>query len=148
MKMKMGISGVDQLVAQLRNMAVKVPETARKTMHRGADKIVEEAKLNAPVDKHNLEASIKKEVSYGDHGRLQIDIVVGGVVNGVDVDQYAMLVHENYESMTPGPGTIAKQKANPWRLVGGRFLERAVQKYREKLARDVILAVIQGIKES
>lgn len=143
MKAAMRVQGAGLLVTQLRHAGERVLDKARKTMHREADKIVKEAQLNAPVDKHNLEQSIRKEVSYGVRGRLQIDIVAGGMVNGVDVDLYVMEIHENYASMGVGPGTAAKRAANPGRYVGEKFLERAVRDRKGKLNAAVISAVNQ-----
>lgn len=146
--MKAGIkeTGGDELRLQMRNVAKKVPDNARKVMHRAADKIVEEAKLNAPVDDGELEASIHKEVGYQGSGRLKIDVVAGGEVNGVDVDRYALFIHELYGLMKPGPNTIAKQNANPGRLVGEKFLERAEDTVKEKLDRVFIDTVYADLK--
>jgi HK97 gp10 family phage protein len=138
MKINLKTSGVKELQAQLRYLSETVPENARKIMHRNADQIIKQAQINAPVDKHNLEKSIRKEVSYGFRGRLQIDIVVGGIVNGVNVDEYAALIHENYSSMTPGPGTLAKRQANPSAYVGEKFLERALRDQEDKLTKSMI----------
>lgn len=141
------VHGAEDLILRLRNLAERVPETGRKTMHRGADKIVEEAQLNTPVDKHNLEKSIRKEISYSDtgsgsQGRLQIDIVVGGTVNGVDVDEYSVEVHERYEDFKGvGKGTQAKREANPSRYIGEKFLTRAFEAQRKKLMKAMIDAV-------
>lgn len=148
MRMKMEEFGCDELIVTLTNIARKVPETGRKTMHRGADKIIKEAQLNAPVDKHNLEQSITKEIGYDQDqgGRLTIIIRVGGSVNGVDVEEYAMSVHENYGDMTPGPGTIAKREANPGRYVGEKFLQRAVEDQRQKLMKAMIDAIYEELE--
>lgn len=146
MNTKMTITGADELTAQLRYLAQKVPAGARKVMHRQSEIIVEEAKLNAPVDTHELEDSIRLDKGYEDRGRLKIDIVVGGMVRGVDVDQYAMLIHENYESMKPGPGTIAKRAANPGRYVGGKFLERAVDAQMPKLQKAMIVGIMKDME--
>jgi hypothetical protein len=146
MKAKMTMSGDIELVAQLRYLAQKVPENARKVMHREANNIVKEARLNAPVDDAELEDAIHIEKGYESRGRLTIDVVVGGIVRGVDVDRYAMLIHENYESMTPGPGTIAKRAANPGRYVGGKFLERAVDDRMPKLEKAMIAGVLKDME--
>lgn len=143
MKVTMKASGFDQLYVALNHAADRVRDAARKQMHRGADIIVDEAKLNTPVDKHNLERSIRKEVNYGFRGRLQIQIVMGGIVNGVNVDEYAYEVHENYEDMGVGPGTAAKRLANPGRYVGSKFLERAMKDNQDKLQRGMISAVLK-----
>jgi hypothetical protein len=141
MKAGVKISGAKETAASIRNAGERVVDNGRKIMHRISDKIVEEAVLNAPVDKHNLEESIKKSVSYGYRGRLQIDIEVGGVVNGVDVSAYAVHVHENYSSMNPGPGTVAKRNSNPGRYIGEKFLERAVKDYEETLNKAIMQVV-------
>lgn len=142
----MSISGIDELVANFRYLADKVPENARKTFHRETDKIVKEAKLNTPVDDGELEDSIHKEVGYEQRGRLKIDIVAGGVVRGVNVDRYAVLIHENYESMKPGPNTLAKRAANPGRYVGGKFLERAVDDGNKKLQKAMVAGVMKDME--
>lgn len=149
MKPKLTVTGADQVFVALRNTADRVSATARKTMHRGADQIVREAKLNTPHDDGELEDSIKKEVAYGERGRLQIDVVCGGIVRGVNVDNYAMEVHENYEGMLrhgPGPNTLAKMNANPGRYIGSKFLERARAAVAPKLIRDMIQAVTREFK--
>lgn len=143
MEFKAKASGFAQIYAQLSHAGDRVVEAGRKQMHRSADKIVEEAKLNTPVDKHNLEESIHKEIDYGYRGRLQIQIVVGGNVNGVNVDRYAAEVHENYDSSHPGPGTLAKMQANPGRIIGRGFLTRAVEAQREKMEKAMLSAVVK-----
>lgn len=150
MKVLMRVLGLDTLMAKLRYVATTVPENGRKTMHRAADRIVREAKLNTPVDTHNLEATIRKEVEYGFRGRLKINIVMGGVVNGVNVDQYATIIHERYEQVIsvngPGEGTLAKRAANPGRYIGEKFLERALEDNRERLEESIFQAVIGSFK--
>lgn len=147
MNVGMKITGAAALKAELRNIGLRVPENARKAMQRSADRIVKEAQLNAPVDKHNLEESIHQVKSYSTfRGRLQIDIDVGGIVNGVNVDLYALEVHENYDAKRAGPGTIAKMKANPGRTIGAKFLERAADAEKPKIQPSLIQAVIQAIR--
>lgn len=138
MDVRIKASGINDLVGELRHAADRVSDTARKTMHREADKIVKLAKQMTPVDKHNLEESIKKVVSYGDRGRLQIDIEVGGTIRGVNVDKYAVIIHENYDEMNPGPETMKKQQANPQVIVGRKFLERAMTAHEDKLTNAMI----------
>lgn len=147
MKMGMSVSGADALVLQLRHVSQTVPDKARKTMHRAADRIVKEAKLNAPVDDKELEDSIRKEISYEARGRLKIDIVMGGMVRGVDVDRYAVAIHENYEAYKAGKNTIAKRAANPGRYIGSKFLTRAGDKEKDKLMQDMITTVQGALKD-
>lgn len=147
MKADMKIYGDQQLIAKLRNLAEKVPANARKVMHRQSAAIVDRAKLFAPVDDQELEDLIHAEKGYESRGRLKIDIVVGGTVRGVDVDRYALLIHENYESMKPGPNTEAKRAANPGVYVGGKFLERAVDESAPKLEKAMIRQIMEDMEE-
>lgn len=139
--MGMRVTGDEAVALFLRNVADRVPSNARKNMTRGADRIVRKAKLYAPVDEHNLEESIRQERTYTDSqgasvvsgGRVAIKISVGGTVNGVNVDEYAARIHENYDEEHPGKGTQAKRDANPGVHVGGKFLERALEEERHRL---------------
>ena len=139
----MKTQGIPELIVSLRHTGERVADTARKHMHRIADRIVKEARLNAPVDKHNLEESIHKEVDYGYRGRLNISIVMGGVVNGVNVDKYVLEVHESISRMKPGPNTLAKMAANPGRKIGEKFLERALEENQDKLEKALIEGVLK-----
>lgn len=139
------VTGAGAVIFELRHTAERVADRARSMMKRAADRVVKNAKLNAPVDTHNLEESIHIEKSYSDTGRLQIDIAAGGEVNGVNVDQYAAIIHENYESMNPGPGTIAKRTATPGHYVGGKFLERALTDEESRLSEAMISTVRAAI---
>jgi len=143
--MGLKVTGVDEVILQLRNIAEKVPDHARRTMHNVSDKIVELAQLQAPVDKHNLEQSIHKEVFTEDNRRLAIDIKAGGEVNGVNVDEYAVQIHENYSDMKPGKGTLAKMAANPGVQIGEKFLERAYDKYEDKLEKMMIADISKDV---
>jgi hypothetical protein len=139
--------GADALRTALRNIADKVPENGRKVMHRAADKIVERAKLFCPVDLGNLEDSIHQETTYEGRGRLAIDIVAGGEFGGIDVDAYASEIDENYSSMHPGPGTIAKRNANPGVYIGEHFIDRAVAEQEPKLEAALIEVTSQTMAE-
>lgn len=141
------IFGVGSLIVKMRNVAKKVPDNARKAMHRGAEHIVDEAKLNAPVLTHAIEDSIRIEKEYGERGRLQIDVVAGGYVDGKDVDAYVALIHENYDKMKMGKLSELKQAAHPEREVGGKFLERARAAEEPKIKAALIEATLEGIRE-
>lgn len=144
MKLDVKITGFEEVKVQLRYMEEKVADLARKQMHRSAERIVKEAQLNAPVDKHNLEKSIHIEKAYGTRGRLNIDVVAGGVVDGVDVDQYVLEMHEFYENYEPGPATLEKMRQNPDRTIGSHFLTRAAAKEEPRL-NETMIAVIKTV---
>lgn len=139
---KMHVTGANRLAAELRNVGERVVENARKTMNASALRVVKQAKINAPVDDHELEDSIHIEKTYADRGRLQIEIVAGGIVRGVDVDDYAAIIHEDYASMTPGPKTVEKRLQHPSAYIGEGFLERALQNENDKLTARLIGVVV------
>ena len=57
-----------------------------------------------------------------------------------NIDQYATIIHENYEQFKPGEKTLAKMAANPGK-VGSHFLTRAAMDNEEPLNRNLIEAV-------
>lgn len=145
------VTGLPMVMASIRHKVERVADGARKVMHRAADEIVKEAKLNAPVDTQALEDSIHKEISYGGRGRLQIDVVAGEGTNpktGAPVETYAAEIHENYENIpgAPGPKTEEKQRANPDRHVGSKYLENAVEKVAPKLRERFIEAKSEALR--
>jgi len=148
------LSGFGEVRAKLRNIADRVPEKSRKTMHRAADRVEKLAKLQCPHDTGALEASIRQEVIYDERRRLAIDIVAGGEAIGddgkmVDVSDYAIEVEENYESMpnTPGIHTLEKAVANPGVLIGSKFLERALEPERTRLYELMIEDVMEVVEQ-
>lgn len=133
----MKISGLNEVVAGLRNAAQRVSQGAQRVVYGEADEIVREAQLNAPVDKYNLERAITRDNGRLSGFRFVITISVGGMVGNVDVTRYALFIHENYSSLNPGPGTVQKRAANPGRYIGEKFLERALNARRGRVIRVV-----------
>lgn len=132
---RMKVVNSETVAVNLENIADKVKEGMRQFMIRSADRVVKEAKANAPRDKWNLEESIKAKRAIGSDKRLTIAVEVGGTgPDGTNVDAYAMLVHENYEDLGgPGEGTLEKMKADPTRHIGSKFLERAADQERKNV---------------
>ena len=159
MKANMKVSGFPKVKAVLRNIADRVPKNAARTMRRSAEIILEEAKLNTPRDWGSLEEAIKMREGRGPRGRLEIDIYVDGAqpVLGryslVTVDQYAWIIHENYDHLVesktwkPGKETVKKMLQNPGRHIGSFFLTRAVDEERPRLMKKMIQAVAGVIQE-
>jgi hypothetical protein len=147
---------------ELRSYGDRVPDTARKTMHRSAANIVKMAKEYAPEDTGNLVRGIQIIKDYaGANGRLQIDVGIvmppdafsatGTPLTAADFDNYAMLVHENYESEVafvngPSPKTIAKM-ARHGEKVGSFFLRTAAEEEEAKLDKKMIDAITKVISE-
>lgn len=148
----MKVAGLGAVQTQLRNIARRVPEESRKVMGRKANEIVKLAKLMVPEDTGALMDSIRIERGYETNGgRLFINVVAGNQIvtleNGrqIDLNQYALIVHENYSAMTPGEKTIAKQRANPSVQVGEKFLTRAAEQVRPTVNTDMYRMIDQII---
>jgi hypothetical protein len=140
----MKVTGVRETILRLRNIGDRVQENARKTMHRAADRIVKRAALYAPVDQHNLEEAIEKRVTYeGKRNRLAIDVGIKPVVNGVNVEQYATIMHEGEYNLGPR----SQEKADrTGAAVGPGYLTRAADEEKDKLTPQMIAAVNEEIK--
>lgn len=154
MEVKVKVFDRGNVALRLRNIAVLVPEESRKQMHRAATNIAALAKLQAPEHTGALAGSIRIEKSYGARGRLQLDVVMGGPTlirdNGrlIDLDEYALEIHENYEQIhpTPGKNTQAKMAANPGVEIGSKFLTRAAEGQEERLSKVLAAAITQIIR--
>lgn len=156
---RMRVTGLAAVRTELRTMATLVPEGARKTMHRSAEIIVENARKYAPEDTGNLVRGIQIIQDYaGLRGRLQIDIGIlmppdafsasGTPLTQAQFDRYVTLVHENYESIIENPGRRTRQKMdeNPGK-VGSGFLTRAAAEEGKKLEAKTIQAITKIIDE-
>ncbi len=157
MKAGMRVTGVGHVQGMLRNIAKRVPDAARGQMKRSAARVVDLAQKLVPEDEGLLRDSIRIEKTYGGHGRLQIDIIAGNKsatkANGrqINLDQYALLVHEAYETAVapngPGKKTKAKMMANPTLKIGSGFLFRALQTESEAFERVMVQVVNKVIRE-
>lgn len=136
----------------LRNIADRVPSHASRAMRRAAIRIMNRAKIYVPEDTEALKDSIRVEAQRGARGRLEINVIAGGLdvinANGrlVSLDQYAAIIHEAYESMNPGPKTVVKMEEYPNAHIGSGFLTRAAEDERETLSRNVIEDITRLIK--
>jgi hypothetical protein len=136
----MQVIGAKEAILSLKNIGLKVQENARKTMHRASDRIVVRAKKMAPVDTHNLENHIHKNVEYeGPKGRLKISVDVDAVG---DLADYAVIMHEGEYNL--GPLSQAKNDSQP-EAVGNRFLTRAADEEEKKLKPAMIAAITEVI---
>lgn len=157
MKASMEVSGAGHVQSMLKSIAKRVPDTARGQMKRSSNRIVKLAQLYVPEDTGALRDSIRIEKSYGTHGRLEITIVAGNTSavrksgKVIDLNRYALLVHEAYETAVApnGPGQKTREKilANPGVKIGSRFLFRAMQTEAESFERVMVGVINQVIRE-
>lgn len=115
-----------------------VGKKALRQMRLVSKLVMEQSVKNAPVDwkgvnskdppRHELERAHHIDEQYGDIGRLEATVWVGGMVGDVDVDLYASWIHNSFDYRL-GRASEAKQQANPDAQVGPLFLEHALNKY-------------------
>jgi hypothetical protein len=158
MKGRMRVRGDKQVIMMLQHIGKTVPDIARGQMKRSANRIVKRAKIMTPEDSTALMESIRIEKTYGERGRLQIEIMAGNarltLVRGkkIDLNTYATLVHEAYETTVapngPGEGTKKKMNANPSVTIGSGFMSRATEEEKEPLDRALIAGIRKVIKEA
>jgi hypothetical protein len=137
--------------AFIRNDLERTNRAALKAMREGAEKVVDLARKQAPIDEGNLEEAITSEESRtGINGRTVIAVGVNEDVEvmhrpGKTVGDYATEMHEGLypgSKYDLGPRSQDKQRANPDIMVGGKFLERAV----DELAPEIEAAVKRAVE--
>lgn len=151
MKANIRVSGFAFVKAQMQNLAHRLPDSARGEMKRAANRIVKRARIYVPEDEGDLMDSIRIEKSYDQSrgGRLVIGVIAGNetVVKAygrvVDLNQYAALVHEAYETEVayvngPGERTLEKMRQHPNAIIGSGFLSRAAEEEQPKLIESLI----------
>ncbi len=148
MRFSTRLTGFSEVREMLRSVGEKVPDVARGMMKRSANRIVKQAKINTPEESGALVESIRIEKSYGTRGRLQIDIVAGGLP---ELESYALLVHEDYEGSVayvngPGPRTREKMAANPNAIIGSGVLSRDYEQERDNLIQRMMEMVNEVIR--
>lgn len=128
--------------------ATETRRESKKRLRLGAKEIMDASKQMAPVDHGNLEGAHRLETVRLNKDDMEVVVSVGGVVNGVDTDEYVMEQHERLE---PAPGadmqlglkSQQKDAVNPPnRQVGGKFLERAGDALEEQIISDVAATLI------
>jgi hypothetical protein len=152
--MGVNVQGVEELMWMLKRAGNKAAKGALDQMRKEAEDIRDTARRMAPVDEGDLEkAIVTREVGGGrsESGRFTSKSIVievnGDIPAGVDregrvrtVGDYAYLMHEHltpYGHFRLGPKSQAKQ-AGQKEIVGGKYLERALEAKQDGLVDRVI----------
>lgn len=139
--------GIDNLIDEFVRSTTKTRRDSKKVMREGSKKILEASKQMAPVDEHRLEQAHELAVTRLNKDDMEVVIAVGGVVDGVDVDEYAWVQHERLApagDLQPGEKSLAKSVTNPaGRYVGGKFLDRAVDELEPSIL-EALAATLPG----
>ena len=125
----------------------QVDEAVIRAVEQGAQKIMEQARKNVPVDTHNLESAIHIKDRRTRRGNHAIDIEVSGIgVDGRDVSEYALIIEEMYDYYVSngiwqmGEKTKAKQAVSDTH-VGSAYMRRAIEKCRPEVINDIRMAI-------
>ena len=151
MKIGMKTQGWGTVDLALANVGRRAPANAARSLRRAVIRIRDRAEDYTPEDEGHLAESIRiEEVKIG--RRIQFSVVVGNDTvtkhNGreVNLNQYALIIHESYSQFQPGPNTLDKMARVGADKVGERFLERAVQDDKQLYEYDIFEALMDVIR--
>lgn len=97
----------------------------------------------APYKDGPLEDSHKAEVIASGKERIRIEVSAGGSVNGVNVDDYVIEMHESNYNL--GEASMRKQAANPAIRVGRKFMERSLEDNEDDIIKAIEDAILKEI---
>lgn len=152
----------------LRQGGPRAVRAAREQMKKEADKIVKLAKDNAPILHHDviaggagtaaevhaagfsgspgpLERSIKREDTYEDNRRLQINVVAGEGLGA-----YPLMMEEGLAPYGSGAfklGPLSREKRLAGKDVGGKFMERALGARQDAMPDEILTAIITELED-
>lgn len=128
----------DMLSATFNREGQLVGKRALRQMRLVSKLVLAQSIKNTPVDYkppkggdepgRELEQAQHLEEDYGNLGRLEATIWVGGMVGDVNTDLYAEWIHNSFDYRLQ-KGSIAKMARGPDYKVGPLFLERALAQY-------------------
>lgn len=158
------VTGLKETITRLNRVHDTVMRNVKATMSAAAKEMETMARDFAPREEYRLEESIHVNQTRDDRRYTQFEMTMGGYVAGVNVDDYATLMHENYEDIIVNDtvdeygrprrqGSRLKdietrgKYSHSLAYVGGKFLERAGEITKEKIDKRVLDVVTEGTKE-
>lgn len=157
--MSIKVYGIETLMASIEQGGARAANGVIDEMRKIGLEIRDKARENAPVDKGDLEKAIKmrdagggRSGSSGRFLRKSIEIYIDQEMSSSDgsgktVGDYAYEMHEYltpYGSLNLGPKSVSKQ-AFTGGLVGGGFLERAIDEISETLMERLVKRSIREL---
>lgn len=113
------------LAALLREADEEGRRAAFATMREETATIMKISQDQAPYEDGQLEAAHKLVIRRNQSLKATYAIEVGGIVSGVNVDEYCEIIHEGIGWSKLGEESIAKQGRVAPLIVGTHFLTRA-----------------------
>lgn len=130
MPLRRRIDTVTPLASKWRRASSIIKGKVAQVMKAAGKLVAKESARRAPVLRGNLEASHRSKIIRNNADQIKIEVSVGGMVGGVNVDAYVTEMHEHLGGPKYpgglGPESRKKQAADPSVRVGRKFLERAL----------------------
>ena len=136
--------GANDLAADFFREGDRTSKRALRHMRRVAKAVMKDSIAGVPYETGELEGAHDIVEEYGDARRLRATVQVGGIVNGVDTDNYASWIHHGSWSNL-GPGSRLKQAQVPAHIrVGKYFLANALDAHEDDFD-DLLDDIMQGL---
>ncbi|SFJ50718.1 hypothetical protein SAMN03159338_1602 [Sphingomonas sp. NFR04] len=146
-------TGATELGAHFAREGATTSKRGLRHMRQVTKVVMEQSIANSPVDwkgsrrgeapGHELEKSHRIREQYGAGGRIETTIEIGGMVGGVNVDLYAVWLHESFDWKL-GPASRAKMMMSPKNKVGPLFLERALAEHDHEFD-EILDELVEGL---
>lgn len=146
------VKGLKGVLAKMARTEKKVLDHSLAALRKQAQLVVMMAKLNAPIDKGDLENAIvarekRERTALGRFGQVVIEVGVDtslldlGIREGFD---YSIEMHEGDYNL--GPRSQIKQDHLPGVTVGYKYLERALKDSERQIRAQMEQAVRQAVE--
>jgi hypothetical protein len=139
-----GLTPTD-LARLLKEAELEGRKSAFDVMREETTKVKEISQAQAPYDDGQLEAAHRIIIRRNQSNKASYIIEVGGTVNGVNVDEYAEIIHEGIGWTKLGKESDAKQARVSPLIVGDHFLSRAFDDRKDLIIKRVEEAVRRGV---
>lgn len=151
----MGLSvrmNVDRMAAEMRNIAQRANSNAARTLKRASIRVRDLARSNAPVDTGSLEQSLEYGVKKEGARNVFLVYVRGDARHKSGkklVGKYAPIMEEQLAPYGKyNLGKRSQAKADGGKAVGGKFLERAVNKVVKSITDEMLEAARDALRSS
>ncbi len=142
--MALKIKGIDATLSTFREIDRRFTEEAGAAVEKGAKDIAALARKYAPIDKGDLERSIRAQ-RVNDGRSTKWRVKVGGTQGGRNVSEYALAAHEGFSTNRKSWSLGKKSKAKAAALgvpVGPGYLRRAFT----QLSPSISKAISEGLR--
>lgn len=142
MRYKANVEGIDKMIARLRLVGADVQQAAVEAVEEATELLKEESISRAPVDTGDLEECHDTKVHAFKNNQKVVGVVFIDdskmqAFHYTPTSQYAIIMHEHLAPYGSGEFQMreaSRQKRASGHDVGGKFLLRALEDNRERIA--------------